>query len=81
MWYLIVSIPDLCNLISLCLTDCLDVIISPNNLSMKYTVHFCDSDDVRVNFSWLIQLLNEKSDCNTSNDKFLSEGRAHVNSL
>ena len=45
---------------TLCLTDCLDVIISPNKPNMKYTVHFCDSDDVRLNFSWLIQLLNEK---------------------
>ena len=45
---------------SLCMTDSLDVIISPNKPNIKYTVNSCDTGDVRINFAWLIQLLIEK---------------------
>ena len=44
----------------LCMTESEDVIVSPNKPNIKYVVHAFDTDDVRANFTWLVQLLREK---------------------
>ena len=48
------------NLLLKDLANRVDVIISPNKPNIKHTVNSCDTDDIRVNFAWIIQLLMEK---------------------
>ena len=48
----------------LCFSDCLEIIVSPNKLNIRYDIIDIKNDDVRENFEWLIQLL-EKHGINT----------------
>ena len=43
----------------LCFSDCLEIIVSPNKLNIKYDKIDIKNDDVRENFKWLIQLLEK----------------------